>query len=374
MTAPRVKGWCPGAYRPMMAADGLVVRIRPRLAQLDAQAALGLCDLALRYGQGALELTNRANLQIRGVTADDHEALLKELNGLGLLDADPVAEGRRNILVTPFWQQGDETDQIAQTLMANLSKLPDLPAKFGFSVDCGPAPVLQADSADIRIERGKSGLILRADGMAAGRLVDVNTVMPAVIELADWLAVRVTTKRRRMADIVVADPLPRAWCDALPLPPAARPIVGAGKTGAMIGAVFGHVDAAALAEVIQKQGLKAVRTTPWRMIYLSGGVMPDAADFITTPDDPLMRVDACIGKPRCAMASVETRQLARRLAPHVTGRLHVSGCEKGCARKLPAQITLVGRNGAFDIIRQGSVGDTPDTYAQSAEDILAGAK
>ena len=32
MSAPQVKGWCPGAHRPMMSGDGLVVRIRPRLA------------------------------------------------------------------------------------------------------------------------------------------------------------------------------------------------------------------------------------------------------------------------------------------------------------------------------------------------------
>ena len=27
--APEVKGWCPGAHRPMMSGDGLVVRVRP---------------------------------------------------------------------------------------------------------------------------------------------------------------------------------------------------------------------------------------------------------------------------------------------------------------------------------------------------------
>ena len=27
---PIIQGWCPGALRPMMSGDGLVVRIRPR--------------------------------------------------------------------------------------------------------------------------------------------------------------------------------------------------------------------------------------------------------------------------------------------------------------------------------------------------------
>ncbi len=51
MTAA-VKGWCPGAYRPMMSGDGLVVRIRPRLARLERDHVLALCDLAQRYGSG----------------------------------------------------------------------------------------------------------------------------------------------------------------------------------------------------------------------------------------------------------------------------------------------------------------------------------
>ena len=30
MSAPVIQGWCPGALRPMMSGDGLVVRVRPR--------------------------------------------------------------------------------------------------------------------------------------------------------------------------------------------------------------------------------------------------------------------------------------------------------------------------------------------------------
>jgi len=374
MTAPTIKGWCPGAYRPMMAADGLVVRIRPRLSELSGLAALGLCALAQRYGRGALELTNRANVQIRGVAEKNHEALLQALNGLGLLDADPFEEARRNILVTPFWQQGDATHQIAKTLLAGLSDLPKLPAKVGFAVDCGPAPVLSRDSADIRVERCAAGLIVRADGMSAGRLVTRETLMPAFMEMAHWLAARVTPDRRRMATVITDDPLPQAWCDTQAAAPAAPPQVGAGQAGALVGAAFGQLDAVALVALIQTQDLSAIRTTPWRMLFLPEGAVPDGTEFVTTPEDPLMRVDACVGMPHCAMASVETRKFAHNLAPLVAGRLHVSGCAKGCARKQSAETTLVGRNGAFDIIRAGSVGDTPEICAQSPEDILAGAK
>lgn len=370
MSAP-IRGWCPGAYRPMMAADGLVVRIRPRLARLTAEQALELCDLARRYGHGYLDLTNRANLQIRGVAEGDHAALLRALGDLGLLDADPALEGRRNVLVAPFWQTGDTTHRLALALLARLGDLPDLPAKIGFAVDCGARLRLTNDSADIRIERAASGLILRADGAAAGRAIVEDTAISALLEMAHWLAAQITSDHRRMARVIARTPLPPDWCDTPALPSAPVPAIGVQHGGALIGAAFGHVDAAALARVIRAQALDAIRVTPWRMLFLEGG-MPLLDDaFVTDPHDSLMRVNACPGAPFCPSASVETRALARRLAPHVSGTLHVSGCAKGCARRQPADMILIGRAGRFDMLRHGCAGATPERYALSPDDILA---
>ncbi|PVA09578.1 cobalamin biosynthesis protein CobG [Pelagivirga sediminicola] len=371
MSAPMVKGWCPGAHRPMMAADGLVVRIRPHLARLSAAQALGLCDLALRFGHGYLDLTSRANLQIRGVAEGDHAALLQALGALHLLDADPALEARRNILVAPFWREGDVLHRLAQALTARLGDLPELPAKVGFALDCGPRALLTGDSADIRIERAASGLILRADGASAGCAIAEGTALPALIEMADWLAARITPERRRMAHVLSGAPLPERWCDMPPLPPAPPPLIGAQSDGALVGAPFGHVDAAALARVIRAQALAAIRVTPWRMLFLEGGTPPQDPAFVTDPHDPLMRVDACPGAPFCPSASVETRALARRLAPFARGTLHVSGCAKGCARPRAADVTLIGREGRFDLRRHGAAGDTPGRYALSPDDILA---
>ena len=52
------KGWCPGAYRPMMSGDGLVVRVRPVLARLTAEQVLGLCETATAFGSGLIDLTS----------------------------------------------------------------------------------------------------------------------------------------------------------------------------------------------------------------------------------------------------------------------------------------------------------------------------
>ena len=65
-----IRGWCPTAWRPMAAGDGLLVRVRPSLGRLTREQMLGLCDAALAWGNGQIDVTNRANLQIRGVAED----------------------------------------------------------------------------------------------------------------------------------------------------------------------------------------------------------------------------------------------------------------------------------------------------------------
>jgi precorrin-3B synthase len=369
--APMVKGWCPGAYQPMMAADGLVMRVRPKLARITADQAAGLCDIALRFGSGHIDLTNRANLQIRGVTEADHDAVLMGLSGLGLLDEDPAMERRRNILVAPFWTADDMTAILTTQLLARLGDLPDLPTKVGFAVDCDPAGTLLAhDPADLRLEQGEGGLILRADGCVTGRPVTLHSAIPALIEMAIWLADHVTPQARRMAAVLTDTALPKAWTATPPLTPQPRPQLGSTFGGPLIGAPFGQIDARALLRALSDaQGL---RVTPWRAFVLEGAATPDDPAFVTTADDPLMRVDACLGAPLCASASVETRDLARRLAPMVTGSLHVSGCSKGCARARPADLTLVGRDGTFDLVRGGRAGDTPLKTGLRPDKLLTG--
>ncbi|KFL46261.1 cobalamin synthesis protein CobG [Sphingobium sp. ba1] len=93
--------------------------------------------------------------------------------------------------------------------------------------------------------------------------------------------------------------------------------------------------------------------------------------LITDPADPLLHVDACPGAPCCTQASVETRDLARRLAPHIAGRLHVSGCAKGCARPRAADVTLTGRDGLFDLSLNARAGGPAVHSALGPADLLA---
>ncbi|MCV2892043.1 cobalamin biosynthesis protein CobG [Lentibacter sp. XHP0401] len=370
--APVVKGWCPGAYRPMMAEDGFVVRIRPRMGRVSAAEAAGLCTASLEYGSGCIDLTNRANLQIRGISESDHEAVLARLGELDLLDKDPAMESRRNLLVAPFWTQGDTVSTLSERLLAHLGDLPALPAKVGFALDCSDAgPLLTQDPADIRIEKGEAGLILRADGCTKGRAVTQETAIPALIEMAHWLADHITPQARRMAAVVAQEHLPDQWATEKMRAPARRPTVGMVPLGALVGLPFGQIDAKALLESLS-DGVQSLRLTPWRALVLEGGAMSGDASFITDPHDPLLRVDACVGAPLCASATSETRALARQLAPLMRGSLHVSGCAKGCARARPADVVLIAQEGTFSLVKDGCANDTPVRTGLSPTDLLTG--
>ncbi len=240
-----------------------------------------------------------------------------------------------------------------------------------FSVDCGAAPLLTRAPADIRIERGHHGLILRLDGLRQGRPVAEEDIPGAVVEAAAWFATHRTPDARRMAQVVDLTLPPSDWTSALPIPPGARPQVGPHAMGALLGAAFGQIDAGALARAIRDTGARALRVTPWRLFLLEGARMPEDAAFVTQPGDPLLTSDACPGAPFCPQATVETRALARALAPRVTGSLHVSGCAKGCARPAAAAMTLVGRDGRFDLVKNGCAWDAPQCRGLAPDEILA---
>jgi precorrin-3B synthase len=144
--------------------------------------------------------------------------------------------------------------------------------------------------------------------------------------------------------------------------------------GPVYGVAFGQIEAAALARLLRDSGAVALRLTPSHAMILEAGGWRDSAEFLTAADDPLLRIDACPGAPSCPSATVETRALARALgpaldaaAPGARRSLHVSGCAKGCARGRAADLTLVGRDGAFDLVRGGCAWDAPSLTGLSPE-------
>lgn len=363
-----VQGWCPGALRPMLSGDGLVVRIRPDLGRLTPAQARGIADAARAFGNGQIDLSARGNVQLRGVSDATHPALIEALTALGLIDPDAEAEQRRNILVTPFADA--ETLALAAQMQVALAQMPALPGKFGFAVDTGPAPVLSGIAADIRAERAADGqLILRCEGAALG--APVTDLAVAAVALAQWFVAAggVSEGRGRMAALIARGAVPPgALAGRLaPAPAAAPPGPGLRAEGALLGFAFGRMQAETLAALA---ALGPLRVTPWRMLLVQGlRQLPDLPDVIRAAGDPIRRVEACSGAPACLQGLAPVRDLARRLAPQVPPgkRLHVSGCAKGCAHPGRADITLVATAAGFDLIRNGTAAAQPDLRGVPAD-------
>lgn len=373
-----VKGWCPNALRPMRSGDGLLVRIKPPGGRLSACDASEIAKLAARYGNGVIDISNRANLQVRGVREQSYDALLSSLNELRLIDANADAEARRNVIVTPFAAVDDLAHTLAEELSRALTKpnAPRLPEKFGFAIDTEGAPILLSAPADIRFERASDGsLVCAADGAETGAIITPDTAVEAATALSQWFLETggASDGRGRMAaHIARGTSLPERFTAVSRVMGASfQPGPGQTSQGWLVGLAFGQMSTQTLAALAR---LGDLQLTPWRMVLIVGfDQRPELRDVITDADDPLNRVVACVGAPSCPQAHQPTRSLARMLAVHVPNgsQLHVSGCAKGCAQPRPTPRTLVASPTGFSLIHHGRAGDAPVCAPVSAEALIA---
>lgn len=368
MTAWEIKGWCPGALRPMQSGDGLVVRLRPPLGRLSPTQAKAIAEAAKTHGNGIIDLSARANLQLRGVSEASHPRLIDDLRAQGLIDPDIETETLRNLIVTPFHDA--QTTALAGTLTVALARMPKLPGKFGFALDTGPRPVLSQASVDIRVERSQNGgLILRPEGHPLGQ--PLTDLAEDTIAMAEWFVGNggIADGRGRMAALIARGLVPPN-CTIEPADALPTPLPGLSPDGALVALAFGQMRAETLHALAALD--RELRPTPWRMLLIVGATeLPAIPGLITDPSDPILRISACTGAPACPQALGDTRTLARHVAPHLaaTQTLHISGCAKGCAHPAPAELTITATGQGYDLIPNGTASDTPSLKGLSPQAI-----
>ncbi|MFA9460449.1 precorrin-3B synthase [Thiohalorhabdus methylotrophus] len=392
---PRVREACPGVAAPMETADGLLLRLRHPIGGLDAGQARTVAEVARRHGSGQLELTSRGNLQLRGFTAAELPAARRRLEETGLTDADPRREAVRNVVAAPVADRDTEAvadvRAVAQDLSAAVTGRPalrELPAKVGLLVDGGGRARLDALAADLRLEAVATpeGLRYRlaAGGTARtavvlGWVTEAEAVASAVRVLERFLALREGQAEppRRLAEAVAcfgAGPLVEAaGADAIAGsdPVASRPsiryrdLLGPEPGGGWVGAAFPFGALTAdqldgLAELLDPEAGGSLRLTPWRAVLLVGarsgaGEALRALGAVTDGGDRRLALSACVGAPGCAAGSTATRSDARAMGEAAGvllgagGRLHVSGCDKGCGKPAHPAATLTAEEGRYTL-------------------------
>ena len=302
------RGWCPTLDAPMPSGDGLLVRVQPPRARLTHAQAHALADAAERHGNGVIELTQRGNIQLRGLSPRSIAPFADAMAGAGLPSPG-------HVLPPPLLGADPGLDPGAEALLRRIEAALApfaLPAKLTIAIDAG--------------------------GLFAGRPIAADLV---------------ATPRG-------LHPAPKGHA-----PTPAGPLAYPGTTHAAFALAppFGQLDAPMLrdaADLAHAHGT-TLHVTPWRALVLGrldAAARPAAGPaWITDPRDPRLLVTACIGAPGCLRATTPTRIDAARLRPTVP--THVSGCPKGCAHPGPAPLTYVARDGRYDLVHDGRASDTP---------------
>lgn len=397
------RGWCPGTLRPMLTGDGLLVRLHlPRNALTPAQLAY-IAELASRHGNGQIEISGRGNLQLRGIREEAHPALVDDLLAAGLVDEAEGDGPNRLVLTSPL--AGRAADELidaaalAEAVERAGRSVAGLPAKFSIAVDGGGALALDAFAADLRLLAiSGDAITLRLPGglwFGPVALEEAPTLSARLLDGFAAVSRRRSGKVRRMRDLGPDEQGALAASIGLaPMPvPTARPKAVAigfatergGTIAVLTGLPFGRTDAAGLRRLgglARDTGISEIRTSPWRGFAFCGlsieaaRVLRDALrseGLIVEPDDPRLAVSACTGAPACAHgeapALADAAMLAETIAPLLADglSLHVSGCPKSCAHPGSADLTLVGRDGRYDVIVAGGTGDSAIAHLSLAE-------
>jgi precorrin-3B synthase len=328
---------CPGVLRRHEAADGALARVRIPGGIIDA-AGLGAVAEAAELGNGVIELTSRASLQIRGLRADCDRCATLLADG-GLLPA-PEHDRSRNILASPFGGRHPEslasTDEVVAALDRALCARPALarlPGRFLFAVDDG-THFLGGHIADVALVATEARAFrLELGGRASGRTAAPELAAEMAIEAACVLlregapqpALRAGRARRlglgplRQNDGRIAlTVMPRlARLD----PPSTR----------------------ALAALVSRHGTNA-RISPQRTITIAD-LQPNAArevgrrlralGLIDEPGSGWQGLTACAGLGACEKALLDVRaQAERRAAERAAGAPaeHWAACTRRCGR------------------------------------------
>jgi precorrin-3B synthase len=334
---------CPGALDVHQAADGGLARVRVPGGSLTNAQLRAVSTAAAELGDGVLEMTSRANLQVRGLADGAQTELGARLADAGLLPS-LTHEKVRNIMASPLGGRG-----LAEDLDAALCSTPALaalPGRFLFVLDDGRGDVAWL-GADIAILPVSDGVVVLLGGADHGIRVAVSDAVATMIACAEaFLELRDDQWRiaEMSADRIAARLTPTSSRVPAAMPPTTGPIgpveFADGTPGLGVGVPLGRLTHE---QVLALTG--DVVLTPWRGFVVTGQDTSalDAVGLLTDPRSPWIGVTACTGKPGCAKAIADVRLDARPLDRPA----HWSGCARRCGRPAGDVIDVVATESGY---------------------------
>jgi ferredoxin-nitrite reductase len=381
---------CPGLFYPTFAKDGRLIRIRTPGGNLSSEQARVLAALGDRFNQ-PLQVTNRANLQMRGLPAEIPIEVLQQLQSSGLAARMSAIDHLRNIMASPT--AGIDSAQIIDTtpfvkeLDAYLSshlELAELSAKFSVGFDGGERVTI-ANHNDILLKAiDPTHFSLYLVGVPVGVIKAEDCISTIATIATVYLEASQSyqgTRKLRLKQLIQEIGAPEL-CDRARIliqsPPNLGDLGGGSerKSTAHIGThpqrdadrhyigitlPLGRLEPSqlkGLADLSDRWGNGTLRLTPWQNLIIPNiphTVLPQVQSQIKSlhlHHSPLhihSSLIACAGIT-CASSFTDTQKdalaLAEYLDRHITLDLpitiHLSGCPKSCAYHGVSDLTLVG--------------------------------
>ena len=370
---------CPGALQTHAAADGALARVRVPGGALTGRQVRVLAGAARDLGDGALELTSRGNLQLRGLRSGAETELGGRLAEAGLLPS-ATHERVRNVLASTLsgrwggrldvrpWVAAFDVGLCADPALA------DLPGRFLATFDDGRGDVagLGGDIGLLALDPATVALLLGGEdsGLRAAPGVAVELALAATrafleVQTSDggtaWRLAEIPDGGARVVSRLGGEPAARLPVPAAPLTgPAGVIRQHEGRTALVAVVPLGRLTAGQ-AELMAETA-DDLQVTPWRSVVLPD--QPDAgasaaltaAGLVVDADSPWLSVTACAGRPGCAKSLADVR--ADATAALVTGTLpvggarqHWAGCERRCGRPRGDVVDVVATGLGYRIDR-----------------------
>ncbi|GAA0257184.1 precorrin-3B synthase [Cryptosporangium japonicum] len=347
---------CPGALQVHEAADGGLARVRIPGGVVSLTQWRALLPFA------PLELTSRANLQIRGVT--DSDALAARLADVGLLPS-ATHERVRNIVASPLGGAGPVVSALDRALCAD-GELSELPGRFLFAIDTDRDVV--SLGADVTVLLGADPVPVLLAGVDSGLRVRAGQAVAALIAAARcFLLERAAqaSKAWRLSELDdavarVARRMQPALACALVEPSVLAPLRGADPIGALDGAVGVVVPLGRLTgtqmDAITEVARNEIIVTPWRGVVLPG-VGPEAlaplaeAGLVTDPASAWASASACTGLPGCAKSRTDVHADAATALrnPGALLPVHFAGCARRCGHPADVHVDVLATTDGYQV-------------------------
>jgi ferredoxin-nitrite reductase len=395
---------CPGLFSPTLAQDGVLSRIRIPGGILNGEQCAAIATLSNQYGNSLVQVTNRANLQLRGLKTKLPSNALQHLQAVALASPIPELDGIRNIMSSPTAgidpQALVDTRPLVREWNRTLMSRPDfavLSQKFSVCFDGGEAVgvgdrpndvTLVAtkieDSIQFRLhlstgERGESpqdvGVSVK-EGEAIALLTALTEVYRDYILqqssqrkpprlrtlLRDWGVDRYLKTISQQMNFPLKT---ENWHRLNAIPYAhlgIHPQRQAGFYYVGVSLPLGQLQTQqlqALAHLSEQFGEGSLRLTPWQTVIVPNVLTSqvaqvqqqiEACGLQTCATHPSSAMVACSGTSGCSAAVANTQRHAQVLMAYL-GRslvldrpinIHFSGCDKSCAQHQAGDITLVG--------------------------------